>query len=333
MKIVNLSWYQLVGVLILGLAMAQAVQAATCNQYKAQVNQVLYAKNLSKLSELLGTLKRLPDCTDAYLDGIKREMSNLAAVRADKMVRQGRLQRAKTWLQYKYAPVNVWMTQTVRGDIAAKKQQWIEAAMFYNQSLDLMADPKATPQEPSRAEIDKVFKLASESLLLAGTMTTVRSSGQPSGTMRSKICGVKIMAHPIPAQFVFGKATFAEEAKGNVDTLVKHLRHEEPDQVILVGHTDHIGTEENNCKLSVRRAQALKKHLVKAGIRANITTIGKGEYQPVRPYDPSRYSRKQINQINRRVEFAIDSDVSYVHNHVMEDDLIIILNVVCYDSL
>jgi len=142
MKIVNLSWYQLVGVLILGLAMAQAVQAATCNQYKAQVNQALYAKNLSKLSELLGTLKRLPDCSDAYLDGIKREMSNIAAARADDMVRRGQLQKAKTWLQYKYAPVNVWMTQTVRGDIAANKQQWQEAAMFYNQSLDLMADPK-----------------------------------------------------------------------------------------------------------------------------------------------------------------------------------------------
>jgi len=97
-------------------------------------------------------------------------MSNLAAARADEMVRRGRLKKAETWLQYKYAQVNVWMTQTVRGDIAAKNQQWIEAAMFYNQSLDLMADPKATPQEYSRAEIDKVFKLASEALLLAGTM-------------------------------------------------------------------------------------------------------------------------------------------------------------------
>ena len=66
MKIVNLSWYQLVGILILGLAMAQAVQAATCNQYKAQVNQVLSTKNLARLSNLLGTLKRL-DCPDAYL--------------------------------------------------------------------------------------------------------------------------------------------------------------------------------------------------------------------------------------------------------------------------
>jgi len=79
----------------------------------------------------------------------------------------------------------------------------------------------------------------------------------------------------------------------------------------LMALTYHIGTEKNNCKLSIRRAQALKKHLVKAGIRANITTIGKGEYEPVRPYDPSRYTRKQINQINRRVEFAVDSDVSY----------------------
>jgi outer membrane protein OmpA-like peptidoglycan-associated protein len=120
-------------------------------------------------------------------------------------------------------------------------------------------------------------------------MTTVKSSGQASGTMRRKIRGVEIKAHPIPVQFVFGKAIFAENALGNVDTLVKHLRHEEPDQVILVGHTDHIGSKKNNCKLSVRRAQALKKHLVKAGIRANITTIGKGEYEPVKLYEPNRY--------------------------------------------
>ena len=136
-----------------------------------------------------------------------------------------------------------------------------------------MADPKATPQRPSRAEIDKVFKLASESLLLAGTMATARSSGQPSGTMRSKIRGVEIKEHPIPVQFVFGKATFTEKAKGNVDTLVKHLQHEEPDQIILVGHTDDVGKKSHNCRLSIRRAKALKNYLVNAGVRANITTI------------------------------------------------------------
>jgi len=59
-------------------------------------------------------------------------MSNLAAARAEKMVRQGRLKKAETWLQYKYAPVNVWKTQMVQGDIAAKSRRWKEAAMFYN---------------------------------------------------------------------------------------------------------------------------------------------------------------------------------------------------------
>jgi len=29
--------------------------------------------------------------------------------------------------------------------------------------------------------------------------------------------------------------------------------------------------------------------MVKAGIRANITTIGKGEYEPVKLYEPNRY--------------------------------------------
>jgi len=39
--------------------------------------------------------------------------------------------------------------------------------------------------------------------------------------------------------------------------------------------------------------------------------LRKGEHEPFEVYDRSRYSRKQMNQINRRVEFAVDSDVSY----------------------
>jgi outer membrane protein OmpA-like peptidoglycan-associated protein len=302
------SWLLLISILISG----QIVQAVTCNQYVVQVDNALYAKDLPKLAELLRILKRLPDCSDDYLNLIKRNMSSLAADKANYLVRQGRLKEAETWLQYKYVQVNMWMTQTVRGNIAAKNQQWKNATRFYNQSLDLMADSKATPQSPSRAEIEKVFKLASETLLLAGTLTTtVRSSGQPSGVMRDSIRGIEIRKHPIPVQFVFGKTTVTKEAEDSVDILVKYLKFKKPDKIVLVGHTDHIGSEKYNCWLSIRRAKTLKSYLVNAGIRTNITTIGKGEYEPFELSELNHYTRKQINQINRRVEFAIDDSVLY----------------------
>ena len=52
--------------------------------------------------------------------------------------------------------------------------------------------------------------------------------------------------------------------------------------MITVGHTDSIGTDAYNQKLSLRRAEAVKAHLVSKGVEASrVYTEGKGETQPV----------------------------------------------------
>ena len=52
--------------------------------------------------------------------------------------------------------------------------------------------------------------------------------------------------------------------------------------IIAIGHTDSIGSNAYNQKLSVRRADSVKAYLVSKGIEANrIYTEGKGETQPV----------------------------------------------------
>jgi len=68
--------------------------------------------------------------------------------------------------------------------------------------------------------------------------------------------------------------------------------------VIATGHTDSIGTEAYNQKLSERRAAAVKEYLVSKGIpSAKITTIGKGKTQPV-----ATNKTKEGRQKNRRVD-------------------------------
>jgi OOP family OmpA-OmpF porin len=68
--------------------------------------------------------------------------------------------------------------------------------------------------------------------------------------------------------------------------------------VIATGHTDSIGTERYNQKLSERRAAAVKAYLVSKGIPASkITTIGKGETQPVATNKTAAGRQK-----NRRVD-------------------------------
>jgi OOP family OmpA-OmpF porin len=68
--------------------------------------------------------------------------------------------------------------------------------------------------------------------------------------------------------------------------------------VIATGHTDSVGTDAYNQRLSERRAAAVKDYLVSKGIPASkITTIGKGESQPV-----ATNKTAEGRQKNRRVD-------------------------------
>ena len=70
------------------------------------------------------------------------------------------------------------------------------------------------------------------------------------------------------------------------------------EMVIATGHTDSVGTDAYNQKLSERRAAAVKDYLVSKGIpSAKITTIGKGESQPV-----ATNKTAEGRQKNRRVD-------------------------------
>jgi len=69
-------------------------------------------------------------------------------------------------------------------------------------------------------------------------------------------------------------------------------------KVEVAGHTDSVGTDAYNQKLSERRAAAVKDYLVSKGIAASkVTTIGKGESQPV-----ATNKTAEGRQKNRRVD-------------------------------
>jgi OOP family OmpA-OmpF porin len=101
--------------------------------------------------------------------------------------------------------------------------------------------------------------------------------------------------------FDFDKYVVKPEGKAKLDDLVGKLKGITLEVVIAVGHTDWIGTEEYNQKLSVRRAEAVKAYLVSKGIEANrIYTEGKGEKQPAADNRTAAGRAK-----NRRVEIEV----------------------------
>jgi OOP family OmpA-OmpF porin len=73
---------------------------------------------------------------------------------------------------------------------------------------------------------------------------------------------------------------------------------------VVTGHTDRIGSEAYNMKLSQRRADAVRDYLVSKGVdKAKVETIAMGPKQPVVQCDQK--NRKELIaclQPNRRVE-------------------------------
>lgn len=72
-------------------------------------------------------------------------------------------------------------------------------------------------------------------------------------------------------------------------------------KVKIIGHTDNIGHEKFNEKLSLKRAESVKKFLVKNGLNeARVTVDGKGMRAPIAENDTEENRAK-----NRRVEILL----------------------------
>ncbi len=103
------------------------------------------------------------------------------------------------------------------------------------------------------------------------------------------------------AFFDFDKAVLKPEGRAKLDDLVGKIKDINLEVIIAVGHTDAVGNDSYNQRLSVRRAEAVKNYLVSRGIEKNrVYTDGKGEKQPVADHKTAEGRAK-----NRRVEIEV----------------------------
>jgi OOP family OmpA-OmpF porin len=103
------------------------------------------------------------------------------------------------------------------------------------------------------------------------------------------------------AFFDFNKADLKPEAKAKLDDLVSKTKEINLEVIIAVGHTDSIGGDAYNDKLSVKRAESIKTYLTSKGVEANrVYTEGKGKKQPVADNKTAEGRAK-----NRRVEIEV----------------------------
>ena len=103
------------------------------------------------------------------------------------------------------------------------------------------------------------------------------------------------------AFFDFDKSVLKSEGKAKLDDLAGKVKGINLEVIIAVGHTDSVGTDVYNQKLSVQRSEAVKAYLVSQGIeKSRVYTEGKGEKQPVADNKTAEGRSK-----NRRVEIEV----------------------------
>jgi len=102
-------------------------------------------------------------------------------------------------------------------------------------------------------------------------------------------------------EYKTGKAVLTEESYIVLDELVRLLNNNPTLKIEIGGHTDNVGSDLDNQKISQDRADACKKYIVSKGIDdKRVVSIGYGELVPLLPNTNATNKAK-----NRRTEFKI----------------------------
>jgi OmpA-OmpF porin, OOP family len=101
--------------------------------------------------------------------------------------------------------------------------------------------------------------------------------------------------------FDFAKATLRAESFPELEELVNYMKYKETLRIEIAGHTDNVGKDADNLKLSQQRAESIRSYLIKKGIAGTrIVAKGYGASQPV-----ADNSTDEGRQLNRRTEVRI----------------------------
>ena len=137
----------------------------------------------------------------------------------------------------------------------------------------------------ARGTIDKATVTQEEVQRTFGEALAAQPPKPLSFTLYFDIASTEVTPDSLPIL----EALFAEVAK------------REAVEVQVTGHTDRVGTDATNDRLSLERAQAVRDVLIQRGLKTNfIRAVGRGEREPLIPTPD-----EQPEPRNRRVEVIV----------------------------
>ena len=153
----------------------------------------------------------------------------------------------------------------------------LAAAVAIAVAAPAFADPEPAVTDP----FGKAVKDPFDKCVLAVGGTVLPECGPMVQKKRSEL---KLSGD---TNFDFNKDTLKPAGKAELDKLVADMKQaKQVDAVIVVGHTDSVGSDAYNQRLSERRAATVKNYLVAQGVSASrLTTKGFGKSNPVATND------------------------------------------------
>lgn len=212
----------------------------------------------------------------------------------DSMRKQAQDEAARTAMALKE---NQARLDKVRKDLADENNKVGEQAKrLSQQEADLNAKKAELEARQKELEAEKVARALAEKKL-----ADALKSLEEIAKIKEESRGLVITLDG-SVLFASGKTSLLPMAKDRLARVAKVLQQQSDDKKIVVeGHTDSIGTDDANLKLSQGRADSVREYLVSEGVKADrIKAEGKGETTPI---SDNKTPEGRAN--NRRVEIVI----------------------------
>lgn len=139
------------------------------------------------------------------------------------------------------------------------------------------------------------------------TATTAQTYSETNSNTVVYGAAQAITAVYLPIRFAFGSAELDVHGLHEAEQIATFLQANHIAKITLIGHTDDVGPEHANQKLSLERAKTVQAFLKSKGVTTLVHIDGKGESQPPKLVDPNIYSLEERRAIARRVELVIHS--------------------------
>ncbi len=186
--------------------------------------------------------------------------------------------------------------------------------------ISALLEPTETTAPPSGAKPTQQLVINGDTLYLEGSVPSEEASQQFEESVTGSVGSDRVInnfqisddavfdpSQPVELTvaetvlFSTGRADVSERYGPLIGLAVDLMESHADSTLTIIGHTDDIGEEETNLRLSMERARATANALISRGIDVDRIDIqGRGETEPLAPNDTV-----EGRQANRRVEFLI----------------------------